>query len=88
MLVRGLHFVEAGITEVDDNNDDNCNNDDESTFASSVSSKTKAYSKEHGKPLLPHHHTKELVFKMKLLTQRWAEEEQIGGNNIHCKFVS
>ena len=43
--------------------------------------------KENSKSVLPHHHTKNLVELIKKLVQMWATEEQLLGNNVHCKSV-
>ena len=73
--VGGLQFMEI--------NSDESDNDDDSMLE-----RTHAQpgSVENLQSVLPHHHTKKLVEKFKTLNRMWAEEEQLAGNNVHCKF--
>jgi superfamily II DNA helicase RecQ len=68
----GLHFTEIGDSE----------DDDDSIVDGS---KDGTHSSVNTKPVLSHQHTKKIADVLKTLVRRWADEEQMMGNNVHCK---
>ena len=70
----GLRFTENEVGDSDD--------DDDSLLDGS---KEGAQKMEVTHPVLPHQHTKYIADLLKMLVRRWAEEEQMMGNNVHCK---
>ena len=70
----GLHFTEI---DVDDSEDD-----DDSILDGS---KSGTHNSETMQTALSHHHTKKITDVLKMLVRRWADEEQMMGNNVHCK---
>ncbi len=72
----GLQFTEIDLSDSDD--------DDDSLFDGS---KAGSRASEKSQPLLPHHRTKKIADVLKTLVRRWADEEQMMGNNVHCKSI-
>ena len=70
----GLHFTEIEVGASED--------DDDSILDGS---KDGGHNAENMQPLLPHHHTKKIADVLKMLVRRWADEEQMMGNNVHCE---
>lgn len=71
----GLQFSEYGFGDSD--------GDDDSMLDSSNVGR---YTSEGVKSVLSHQHTKKIVDVLKTLVKRWADEEQLMGNNVHCKL--
>ncbi len=72
--VGGLQFAEIEVGDSEDDDDSLLDGSKQSSHAS-----------EKTQPLLPHHHTKKIADVLKTLVKRWADEEQMMGNNVHCK---
>ena len=70
----GLRFTEIEVGDSDD--------DDDSMLDGS---KESAHNSDNMEPVLPHQHTKKIADVLKTLVRRWADEEQLMGNNVHCK---
>ena len=75
--IGGLQFAEIGVGDSEEDDDDDSMLD---------SSNVGAHNSESMESVLPHNHTKKLVDMLKTLVKRWADEEQMMGNNVHCKF--
>jgi len=70
----GLQFTEIEIGDSDD---------DDSLLDGS---RDGAYKPENAQAVLSPQHTKKIADLLKTLIRRWAEEEQMVGNNVHCKL--
>jgi superfamily II DNA helicase RecQ len=72
--IGGLHFTEIEVGDSED--------DDDSILDGS---KGGTHNSENIQTALSHHHTKKITDVLKMLVRRWADEEQMMGNNVHCK---
>lgn len=72
--IGGMQFIEIGVggSEEDDDSVLDGSKDDTCNSKSKLS-------------VLSHHHTKKIADLLKMLVRRWADEEQMMGNNVHCK---
>jgi len=70
--IGGLDFNEIGVIDSEDDDDSLLDHHNKNNFNS-----------EKIQPVLSHHHTKKIANVLKMLVRRWADEEQMMGNNVH-----
>jgi hypothetical protein len=71
----GLQFEEINLADTDDDNDN----------SSFDCLEANPYKREAVENVLPDNHTKNIIVTLKKLTLKWAEEEQVMGNNVQCE---